>query len=117
MVTRSATRARGFGSMDEDMQRAIASQGGRAAHERGTAHEFSSDEAREAGRRGGRAVSENRQHMVQIGRRGGQTVSQDRAHMAEIGRKGGLSSSSHDHESSMRGSHEANDNARRRRND
>ena len=40
-------------SMDENKQREIASQGGKAAHEKGTAHEFSSEEAREAGRKGG----------------------------------------------------------------
>ena len=46
--------------MDEDEQREIASRGGKAAHEKGTAHEFSSEEAREAGRKGGRARSRNR---------------------------------------------------------
>ena len=39
---------RGFGSMDEDRQREIASQGGKAAHEKGNAHEFDSEEARKA---------------------------------------------------------------------
>lgn len=48
---------RGFASMSTDKQHAIASKGGRAAHERGTAHEFTSDEAREAGRKGGKARS------------------------------------------------------------
>lgn len=43
--------------MDPEEQRRIASMGGRAAHERGTAHQFSSDEAREAGRRGGESRS------------------------------------------------------------
>ncbi|MBL0423240.1 general stress protein [Ramlibacter sp. AW1] len=51
---------RGFASMDPQRQREIASQGGRAAHEKGTAHEFSSEEAREAGRKGGQARSQNR---------------------------------------------------------
>lgn len=63
---------RGFASMDEDKQREIASQGGRAAHEKGTAHEFTSEEAREAGRKGGEAVSRDREHMAEIGRKGGQ---------------------------------------------
>lgn len=44
---------RGFASMDADKQRNIASKGGKAAHEKGTAHEFTSEEAREAGRKGG----------------------------------------------------------------
>ena len=39
--------------MDREKQREIASRGGRAAHEQGTAHEWSSDEARVAGRKGG----------------------------------------------------------------
>ena len=50
---------RGFASMDPQRQREIASQGGRAAHEKGTAHEFNSEEAREAGRKGGQARSQN----------------------------------------------------------
>lgn len=65
-------RGRGFASMDQDKQRSIASLGGRAAHQQGTAHEFSSEEAREAGRKGGEAVSANRAHMAAIGRKGGE---------------------------------------------
>jgi general stress protein YciG len=48
-----ATLRRGFASMDTSKQREIASKGGRAAHAKGTAHEWSADEAREAGRKGG----------------------------------------------------------------
>ena len=59
---------RGFASMDPSKQREIASKGGRAAHAKGTAHEFDSGEAREAGRKGGQAVSRNREHMAAIGR-------------------------------------------------
>lgn len=62
---------RGFASMDEQKQREIASKGGKAAHEKGTAHEFTSEEAREAGRKGGEAVSQDREHMSEIGRKGG----------------------------------------------
>jgi general stress protein YciG len=54
------TSKRGFASMDAEKQRAIASKGGRAAHEKGTAHEFTPEEAREAGRKGGEARSRNR---------------------------------------------------------
>ncbi|MFC5569111.1 KGG domain-containing protein [Lysobacter yangpyeongensis] len=54
-------RGRGFASMDAERQRAIASAGGRAAHRSGNAHEFSSEEARAAGRRGGLARSASRQ--------------------------------------------------------
>lgn len=65
------TSKRGFASMDQAKQREIASKGGRAAHTRGTAHEFTSDEARVAGRKGGEAVSQDRAHMSAIGREGG----------------------------------------------
>lgn len=44
---------RGFASMSPEKQREIASKGGRAAHEKGTAHEWTADEARSAGRKGG----------------------------------------------------------------
>jgi general stress protein YciG len=66
---------RGFAAMDKQRQREIAASGGRAAHEKGTAHEFTSDEAREAGRKGGESVSQNREHMAEIGRRGGESRS------------------------------------------
>jgi general stress protein YciG len=49
----SRKERRGFASMSPEKQREIASKGGRAAHEKGTAHEWSSDEARTAGRKGG----------------------------------------------------------------
>ena len=44
---------RGFASMSPEKQREIASKGGRAAHQKGTAHEWTSEEARTAGRKGG----------------------------------------------------------------
>ena len=47
---------RGFASMNPERVKAIASMGGKAAHALGTAHEFSSEEAREAGKKGGRAA-------------------------------------------------------------
>jgi uncharacterized protein len=50
----------GFGSMDEEQQREIAGKGGQAAHEKGTAHEFTPKEAREAGKKGGETVKEER---------------------------------------------------------
>lgn len=62
---------RGFGSMDEDKQRKIASKGGVIAHQKGHAHEFSSEEAKAAGRKGGQKVSRDRAHMAEIGRKGG----------------------------------------------
>jgi uncharacterized protein len=61
----------GFAGMDRDKQREIARRGGRAAHQKGTAHEFTADEARSAGRKGGVSVSRDREHMSRIGRAGG----------------------------------------------
>lgn len=64
---------RGFAAMDQNQQREIASKGGQAAHQKGTAHEFDSEEARRAGQKGGEAVSRNREHMADIGRKGGES--------------------------------------------
>ncbi|MGE5335334.1 MAG: KGG domain-containing protein [Nitrososphaerota archaeon] len=62
VTERRKGRGRGFASMDREKQREIASRGGRAAHEQGTAHEWNSDEARIAGRKGG---SSNHNHKSQ----------------------------------------------------
>jgi len=70
-IVSRATAARGFAAMDQNKQREIARRGGLAAQALGTAHRFSPEEARRAGRKGGEAVSGNRQHMASIGRRGG----------------------------------------------
>jgi len=69
---------RGFAAMEPHKQREIASKGGKAAHEKGTAHEFTPEEARVAGRKGGEAVSQNREHMAAIGRKGGESSWQSR---------------------------------------
>ena len=69
---RKGTSNRGFAAMDPERQKKIASEGGRAAHKQGVAHEWSREEAREAGRKGGQIVSRNREHMSEIGRKGGQ---------------------------------------------
>ena len=63
----------GFAGMDSDKQREIARRGGRAAHQKGTAHEFTADEARAAGRKGGVSVSRDREYMSRIGRAGGKS--------------------------------------------
>ena len=57
---------RGFASMDRTKQREIASKGGKAAHLKGTAHEWSSQEAREAGRKGGMANHRKRQEVAEL---------------------------------------------------
>ena len=63
---KGSTSNRGFAAMDEKQQREIA-------------------------RKGGQAVSKNREHMAEIGRKGGEAVSGNREHMSEIGQKGGES--------------------------
>ena len=74
---------RGFASMDRERQREIARKGGRAAHQKGTAHEFTSEEARVAGRKGGQMVSRDRAHMAAIGREGGQARGAKAARLAQ----------------------------------
>jgi general stress protein YciG len=72
---------RGFAAMDPAKQREIASKGGKAAHEKGRAHEFTPEQAREAGRKGGlRAHQRGTAHEF--------TPQEAR----EAGRKGGMSS-------------------------
>jgi len=70
---------RGFGAMDQDKQRQIASKGGQAAHAKGTAHQFTPEEAAAAGRKGGRAAHAkgtahkfNPQEAAEAGRRANQ---------------------------------------------
>lgn len=55
---------RGFASMSPEQQREIASKGGRAAHQKGTAHEWTSEEARQAGRKGGQVSRGGRGRLV-----------------------------------------------------
>lgn len=82
--------------MDEAKQREIASKGGQAAHQKGSAHEFSPEEARSAGSKGGKAAHEkgaahefSSEEARAAGRKGGEASSQDRTRMAAIGREGG----------------------------
>jgi general stress protein YciG len=94
---------RGFASMDREKQREIASKGGRAAHAKGTAHEFDSGEARDAGRKGGVAVSRNREHMAAIGRRGGEARGHSRSRTNGAGEETSLEAGFQN----ARGSHNA----------
>ena len=59
-----AKEDRGFASMDRAKQREIASKGGKAAHQKGTAHEWTSEEARDAGRKGGIASHRRRREQM-----------------------------------------------------
>lgn len=60
---------RGFASLTKEQRHEIASKGGKAAHAQGLAHRFTSEEAAEAGRKGGNHHS--REHMRELGRKGG----------------------------------------------
>ena len=64
-MTGERKERRGFASMSPEKQREIASKGGRAAHEKGTAHEWTADEARNAGRKGGQVSRGGRGRLVQ----------------------------------------------------
>jgi general stress protein YciG len=93
-----AKEDRGFASMDRAKQREIASKGGKAAHQKGTAHEWTSEEARDAGRKGG--IASHRRRREQSGDSaedvgGESTVATDRSERP--------SSSEHDESRSERG--------------
>lgn len=80
---------RGFAAMDPAKQQAIARIGGINAHAKGTAHEFTAEEAKAAGAKGGEIIAKDREHMAKIGRKGGMATSKDADHMRAIGSKGG----------------------------
>ena len=65
-----AKEDRGFASMDRAKQREIASKGGKAAHQKGTAHEWTSEEARDAGRKGGIASHRRRREAMGLNNSG-----------------------------------------------
>ena len=70
-----AKEDRGFASMDRAKQREIASKGGKAAHQKGTAHEWTSDEARDAGRKGGLASHKRRREQLMTNSASGESGS------------------------------------------
>jgi general stress protein YciG len=73
MTDNKPKKPRGFAAMSPEKRAEISSLGGKAAHAKGTAHEFTSEQARAAGRKGGLVVSRNRNHMSVIGTLGGQS--------------------------------------------
>ena len=82
-----AKEDRGFASMDRAKQREIASKGGKAAHQKGTAHEWTSEEARDAGRKGGIASHRRRREQQSGGpteaEGGDRAVAMDRGEMVD----------------------------------
>ncbi len=84
-----AKEDRGFASMDRAKQREIASKGGKAAHQKGTAHEWTSEEARDAGRKGGIASHRRRREQLAstlgTNDRGNAGASEQAAELATVG--------------------------------
>lgn len=68
----AGTARRGFASLNSEERKNISSKGGHAAHQKGTAHKFTSEEAKLAGRKGGEKTSQNRAYMAEIGKKGGE---------------------------------------------
>jgi uncharacterized protein len=86
-----AKEDRGFASMDRAKQREIASKGGKAAHQKGTAHEWTSEEARDAGRKGGIASHRRRREMATPGEEGADRDNTDNSNMQNRDRSASMS--------------------------
>jgi general stress protein YciG len=107
-----AKEDRGFASMDRAKQREIASKGGKAAHQKGTAHEWTSEEARDAGRKGG--IASHQRRREQLGGGSSENTSNDsdenmRNSGAESMRSSGSSRSMRSSESMSRSSSSMDD--------
>jgi general stress protein YciG len=87
-VAEPQKRKQGFAAMPKKAQRKLAQEGGRKAHANGTAHKFTKEEAQAAGKKGGVAVSQDREHMAWIGSQGGKKTAANLEHMSAIGKKG-----------------------------
>jgi uncharacterized protein len=79
-----AKEDRGFASMDRVKQREIASKGGKAAHQKGTAHEWTSEEARDAGRKGGLASHRRRREQMLASAGSGSTEVPERGEAGDL---------------------------------
>lgn len=76
-----------FKDLPKDKMQALASMGGKVAHASGNAHEFTSEEAKEAGKLGGLKISQNKEHMARIGRLGAESRKRNKEraqHVADI---------------------------------
>jgi general stress protein YciG len=67
-------KKKGFAALSAERLQEVTSRGGKAAHASGNAHEFTEEEARQAGKKGGAKISRNREHMAAIGRKGGRSA-------------------------------------------
>jgi uncharacterized protein len=107
-----AKEDRGFASMDRAKQREIASKGGKAAHQKGTAHEWTSEEARDAGRKGGIASHQRRREQMGGGTSSDTMPSDDTDNVKNSGSesmRSGASRSMRDSESMSRSSSSMDD--------
>jgi general stress protein YciG len=80
---------RGFASFSGERVKELASKGGKEAHRLGRGHQWTTEQAREAGRKGGAAVAARKGHMSAIGRKGGAVSAAMPGRMSELGKKGG----------------------------
>jgi general stress protein YciG len=87
MAVKGTKGKRGFALLDPEKQREIARLGGQTVQRLGKGHTFTPEEAREAGKKGGPAVSRDRVHMAEIGRRGGVSPRRQRAKAKDNNRK------------------------------
>jgi uncharacterized protein len=78
-VPAAEKQKRGLALLSVERRREIASAGGKTAHRIGRAHEFSSEEGRRAGRKGGLSVSRDRDYMRSLGKKGGQAKAHNRS--------------------------------------
>lgn len=85
------TSKRGFASMDPEQQREIAAEGGRAAHEKGTAHEFTSEEARRAGAMSHKNDASRNKQSASGGNKGSAKQDDDEQENSKGGRGSGKS--------------------------
>jgi general stress protein YciG len=81
---KSGIARRGFASLNSEERKLISSKGGHAAHKKGTAHKFSPEEAKLAGRKGGEKTSQNRAYMAEIGKKGGEASHAGRNNRQEV---------------------------------
>lgn len=70
-IEQTGNKRKGFASMTETERRAASGLGGKNAQAAGKGHKFNSDSGSAAGRKGGQALSKNKQHMSDIGKKGG----------------------------------------------
>jgi general stress protein YciG len=76
-TTNRGGQKRGFAAMDAEKRRRIASEGGKAAHQSGKAHKWTSTEAREAGRKGGKATHAARREFLENGELRGEKANEE----------------------------------------